>query len=491
MMAENNDFIVALNDNAELDFFTGYNRDYYDDEVNDDPYFGTQCVSKFYDVLSLSSEEFIRMSPIFLSLNIQSLQSKYEQLRTEMCEFSSKNIQVEAIALQEVWDVRYTELFPLPGFKPLLCKKRRDMRGGGVGFYIKEHLNAEILEELSPFENKIIEALTIKLTYPDKKSILLTSVYRSNGPLHNVTASQQMERFLRKFSELLALIQSKRMEAYVFIDSNIDLLKLDQQNSSNYLNLIIEKSFLQAIAKATRCQNQSKTLIDHILFNLNSELVYSGTVISDISDHFFTFIAPPGHRKHSQHNHQAVVSRDYSLQNLNHFKRDLAITDWGAVLNSNDVNESYNMFWNSYKECHDANFPLTRKRFNKNFHIKQQFMSQGLLISRNTKNKLHKKATAEPTLGNIERYKTYKTLYFRTVRDAKKLYFTNKLKDNAANPKKTWDTLNEILGKVKKKRPLARLISTMSLSLSRSKLQMNLIPSSQQLAKKLQMKFKM
>ncbi len=103
MMAENNDLIVALNGNAELDFFTGYNRDYYNDEVNDDPYFGTQCVSKFYDVLSLSNEEFIRTSPIFLSLNIQSLQSKYEQLRTEMCEFSSKNIQVDAIALQEVW----------------------------------------------------------------------------------------------------------------------------------------------------------------------------------------------------------------------------------------------------------------------------------------------------------------------------------------------------------------------------------------------------
>jgi hypothetical protein len=158
-----------------------------------------------------------------------------------------------------------------------------------------------------------------------------------------------------------------------------------------------------------------------------------------------------------QHNHQSVISRDYSLQNLNQFKRDLATTDWGAVLNSNDANESYNIFWNSYKECHDANFPLTRKRFNKIFHKKQQFMSQGLLISRNTKNKLHKKATAEPTLGNIERYKTYKTLYFRTVRGAKKLYFTNKLKDNAANPKKTWDTLNEILGKVKKKETISQI----------------------------------
>jgi hypothetical protein len=48
-------------------------------------------------------------------------------------------------------------------------------------------------------------------------------------------------------------------------------------------------------------------------------------------------------------------------------------------------------------------------------------------------------------------------LYFRTVRDAKKLYFTNKLKDNAANPKKTWDTLNEILGKVKKKETISQI----------------------------------
>ncbi len=28
------------------------------------------------------------------------------------------------------------------------------MRGGGVGFFIKDHMNAEILEEMSPFENK-------------------------------------------------------------------------------------------------------------------------------------------------------------------------------------------------------------------------------------------------------------------------------------------------------------------------------------------------
>jgi hypothetical protein len=40
-------------------------------------------------------------------------------------------------------------------------------------------------------------------------------------------------------------------------------------------------------------------------------------------------------------------------------------------------------------------------------------------------------------------------LYQRVPRAAKKLYFTSKLKENAKNPKKMWETLNQILGKQK------------------------------------------
>jgi hypothetical protein len=66
--------------------------------------------------------------------------------------------------LQEVWDIRFPELFNIPGFKPLIyIKKTHGMRGGGVGFYIYENLNAQIIENLSPFENMIIEALAIQV----------------------------------------------------------------------------------------------------------------------------------------------------------------------------------------------------------------------------------------------------------------------------------------------------------------------------------------
>jgi hypothetical protein len=30
----------------------------------------------------------------------------------------------------------------------------------------------------------------------------------------------------------------------------------------------------------------------------------------------------------------------------------------------------YSEFWNVYKMCHDASFPLKKKRFNKNIHKK-------------------------------------------------------------------------------------------------------------------------
>jgi hypothetical protein len=140
------------------------------------------------------------------------------------------------------------------------------MRGGGVGFFIKDNLNAQIIDALSPFENKIIEALSVKLSYPDNKQVIISSIYRSNGLIPNVIPSQQMERFLSKFSNLLTDIQNSKLESYIFIDSNIDLLKLNEQTPANYLNLILEKGFLQATAKATRIQNASKSLIDQILF---------------------------------------------------------------------------------------------------------------------------------------------------------------------------------------------------------------------------------
>jgi len=41
-----------------------------------------------------------------------------------------KGVKIDVIAIQETWEVRYTDLFDIPGFQRFICKTREGMRGG-------------------------------------------------------------------------------------------------------------------------------------------------------------------------------------------------------------------------------------------------------------------------------------------------------------------------------------------------------------------------
>ncbi len=80
-----------------------------------------------------------------------------------------------------------------------------------------------------------------------------------------------MEPFQTIFGELLSNLNNSRLTSYVFIDANIDLLNMYSEDSSNYLNTVLSNGIIQQIMKATRFQNQSKTLLDHM--RMRSSLV--------------------------------------------------------------------------------------------------------------------------------------------------------------------------------------------------------------------------
>ncbi len=129
-----------------------------------------------------------------------------------------------------------------------------------MGFFIRNGLKFSVLEDLSPFEDKIFESLTIKLQYQSFNNVLLTCGYRSNGSIPNVTAVQQQTRFTVIFENLLHNLSRKNMDSYIMMDSNIDLLRLDSVVPANFFNSCLAAGYLQCINKATRFQNESKTL---------------------------------------------------------------------------------------------------------------------------------------------------------------------------------------------------------------------------------------
>jgi hypothetical protein len=134
---------------------------------------------------------------------------------------------------------------------------------------------------------------------------------------------------------------------------------------------------------------------------------------------------------------------------LNNFKAALSGTDWSYVTNLYSVDDAYDTFWNIYLELYEMFFPKKQVRFNRNIHKKSPFMTNGLLISRNRKNQLFKNLLIDNCPANVQKYKQFKQTYCKVLRAAKKLYFQKKLRENVKNSKKTWDTLNEVLGKSK------------------------------------------
>lgn len=55
-----------------------------------------------------------------------------------------------------------------------------------------------------------------------------------------------------------------------------------------------------------------------------------------------------------------------------------------------------------------------------------------------------------PTPANIEKFKKFRSIYKSIIRKAKFMHYEQKFKENSKNIKKTWATINEVLGKIKK-----------------------------------------
>jgi len=77
------------------------------------------------------------------------------------------DLPIDAILLQETWEVKYPSSFALPGFQNITYRTRTGMRGGGVGIYVRNGLSFKENKSLdnhkqSTFENIVLEILTLE-----------------------------------------------------------------------------------------------------------------------------------------------------------------------------------------------------------------------------------------------------------------------------------------------------------------------------------------
>ena len=441
----------SILNNKNYDFFTQfYNDNDNDNDTFQSTYSDISTLCKYYDENELITLCKKSKNKLFLSINVQSLPSKFSEFEEFVNVLSRNECSPDFICLQEIWQIPDENSIQLKNYNFEYICRSNGVQGGGVGIFVRKGIRYSIIKEKSTFVDKVIETLFIEVTEGTSKYIV-GSVYRPNSKHKNMTFNEQMNEFHELFSLQIAHFTSLKIPIFILGDFNYDILKYNNVNNyfvKKYVDMFTSYGLLQLISKPTRCTPTSATLLDHILTNSINNEHKSGILTSKISDHFPVFLI--SEKKRFSEPVKFLNVRDFSDRNILQFKEDLSRISWNNVYNQNDVCGSYDQFYETFSTLYELRFPPRKIRFNKNVHKIEKWMTQGLLVSRLTKLKLAKMSVNVPSLENTQKFKTYRNLYNTILRKSKKDFFEKQLSKYQSNMKKTWETINEATKKKRK-----------------------------------------
>ena len=122
-----------------------------------------------------------------------------------------------------------------------------------------------------------------------------------------------------------------------------------------------------------------------------------------------------------------------------------------------DPNNNYELFAQLIKYAREKHIPRVKVRYQKKKHKRSKWLTNGILNSINTKDRLYKTLmqtdTDDVELFNRrkEEFKMYRANLRKSIRNAKRTYFEHIFTQHKNDIKKTWKTLKETLSRNTKK----------------------------------------
>lgn len=390
------------------------------------------------------------------SLNTQSINSKFDELKTFLSNICTGNSKVDIFCIQETWTNDFNR-FNIPGYLVFNSARSTGLRGG-TAIYIKSHIFGTQIIDQRLFIDNIIETTAVKIDMNGFKAIVC-SLYRPN--CHNeMNNAEQINSFMTAFIAILEFFDTLKLPVIILGDFNLNLFFLNDINSSatTLMDTISSFGYVQTISKATRLTEISATLIDNCFIKgLIPNVLFSGVITSDISDHFSTCITLKTNKikkKRTVHHKKRLINQTTKQS----FLDSLLALGWDEVLNADNVDTAYNNFFQTFMLYYNLNFPLVTHHNNKDQIPKQPFMSKNLLRCRAVKENLARISKTDPSPSNTNKYKSYRNVYGKTIRTAKKIHVRSQLAKANGNPKKIWSILKETLNVPPKNNNVSKLI---------------------------------
>jgi len=208
---------------------------------------------------------------------------------------------------------------------------------------------------------------------------------------------------------------------YLIGDFNLNCFDYyENENIKTFYNNLFEMGTIPIINRPTRITNSSSSLIDNILTtDFFNKSLKKGIIKTDVSDDFPIFFSISIDSKRVNNEKIEIKKRIYNNKNLISFKEQLSLIDWNHINFDSDINIIYSTFLKTFYEVYDVNF-LLRKIILKTKDILSPWISKGLKKSSKMKQKLYVKYLKSKSEKHKINYQTYKNLYEKLCKNAKK-----------------------------------------------------------------------
>ena len=397
---------------------------------------------KYYDVPEFNALKFKNHFSV-ISQNIRSMRN-FDHFKQLMFELKTHNFSI--VGLQEIRKIPQSVLYKLKGYSNLEYRTRAMGNGGGVGIFVNSKHQYEVLNDVSIFQEGVIESLLIKVTISPNYQVIVGNFYKAPS----VDTKIFNQQLLNIMNSLNSNQQHKKLEKILFGDFNIDLLNHDNHtDTAEYLTNLTSSGYLPHITLPTRVEQringtESATIIDHI--NSNSKKSFtSGILKTDISDHFTPFLVLNIPNKGEKPKTDFIEKHDFSEQNIDNMVNLLETVDFTAAKRELDIKKAYSGLVDPINNCMDEKIPLVRKKVLIDKLEANPWMNDEILAAKKIKEKLFKKKSKHPTPNNILAYKQYRNYYSTLYRNIRDNYYHRKFRDSIGNMKETWCTIKEIL----------------------------------------------
>ena len=390
-----------------------------------------------------------------LSLNIESLNSKFDEFRIFIEKLAENDSCFSVICLQEAWlnENICPNQFKLQHYNIFFkyndnqCSKK-----GGLITYIRN--NISVTNQVN-HNFPTWEGLFTDIEDENKTKIKICNIYRPPKGNNNHAS---IDDFLLEFCPVIDPISNNRNNLILAGDFNIDLLKINNNNKyQQFYDFITGKNLLPNITLPTRLSKRNATLIDNI-FSKNSNScspMETGILTHKISDHMACVSAINFDIRANISNQKYVQCRAFTGNSTRQFLDDLNNTNWEYVFDSNpDTNPqvTYDKFAVTLDDKINKHFPLKKAKFNKYKHKKSKWITPEILNKIKHRDLLYKK------LHNLnpdnDRYDEHSnrlqecTAEVRSmIRRAKSTFYQAEFDKYKNDIKNTWDTIKDVLNK--------------------------------------------